>query len=82
MPKVHARALPPFENQDRDLGARIIEIYLVLFIDCRIACFGKFAGAEEQVANKRWDNVDVPSGGAYLMEPCDDGGCWGYSAIR
>ena len=56
MSKVHARALPSLENcvcQDRDCnGARIVEIYLVLVIDFRVACFGKFASAEEQVARK------------------------------
>ncbi len=55
MPKVHARASPFFESfvrQDRDFGgARIVEIYLVLVIDCHVARFGKFAGAEERDAN-------------------------------
>ncbi len=51
MPKVHAGALPSFENrvcQDRDFGgACVIEIYLVLVVDGHVACFGEFAGAEE-----------------------------------
>ncbi len=50
-PKVHAEALPSFENrirQDRDFGgACVVEIYLVLVVDGRVAHFGKFAGAEE-----------------------------------
>ncbi len=50
-PKVHAGASPSFENrirQDRDFGgACVVEIYLVLVVDGRVACFGKFAGAEE-----------------------------------
>ena len=50
-PKVHAGALPSFENhvcQDCDFGgACVVEIYLVLVIDGRVARFGKFAGAEE-----------------------------------
>jgi hypothetical protein len=55
-PNVHAGALLFFENrirQDSDFGgARIIEIYLVLVVDGCVACFSKFAGAEEQVANQ------------------------------
>ncbi len=50
-PKVHAGALPSFENricQDRDFGgACVIEICRVLVIDGCVARFGKFAGAEE-----------------------------------
>ncbi len=50
-PKVHAGALPSFENhvhQDRDFGgACVVELYLVLVVDGHVACFGKFAGAEE-----------------------------------
>ncbi len=50
-PKVHTGASPSFENrvrQDRDFGgACAVEIYLILVADGRVACFGKFAGAEE-----------------------------------
>jgi hypothetical protein len=50
-PKVHAGALPSFENrvrQDRDFGgACVVEIYLILVVDGHVARFGKFAGAEE-----------------------------------
>jgi hypothetical protein len=56
MPKVHAGALPSFENricQDRDFGgAPIVEIYLVLVVDGSVARLRKFAGAEEQVADQ------------------------------
>ncbi len=51
VPKVHAGGLPSFENcvrQDRDFGgACVVEIYLVLVVDGRVARFGKFDGAEE-----------------------------------
>ncbi len=54
--KVHAGASPSFENricQDSEFGGvRILEIYLVLVIDGRVARFSKFSGAEEQVANQ------------------------------
>jgi hypothetical protein len=50
-PKVHAGALPSFKNrvhQDCDFGGVcVVEIYLVLVVDGRVARFGKFAGAEE-----------------------------------
>ncbi len=50
-PKVHAGALPSFENricQDRDFGgACVVEIYLFLVIYGRVARFSEFAGAEE-----------------------------------
>ncbi len=50
-PKVHAGTLPSFENhvrQDRNFGgACVVEIFLVLVVDGRVAHFGKFAGAEE-----------------------------------
>jgi hypothetical protein len=56
MPKVHAEALPSLENcirQDHDFGgARIVEFYFVLVVDGCVACFSKFAGAEEQVADQ------------------------------
>ncbi len=55
-PKVHVGASPSFENhirQDRDFGGvRIVEIYLVLVVDGRVARFSKFAGAVEQVADQ------------------------------
>ncbi len=55
-PKVHAGASPSSEDcirQDHDFGgARIVEIYFVLVVDGCVARFSKFAGAEEQVANK------------------------------
>jgi hypothetical protein len=50
-PKIHTGALPSFENricQDRDFGGVcVVEIYLVLVVDGRVARFGKFAGTEE-----------------------------------
>jgi hypothetical protein len=55
-PKVHARASPSSEDrvcQDRDFGGvRVVEIYFVLVVDGRVACFSKFACAEERVADK------------------------------
>jgi hypothetical protein len=55
-PTVHAGALPSSENrvrQDRDFGgACVVEIYFVLVVDGHVACFSKFAGSEEQVANQ------------------------------
>jgi hypothetical protein len=55
-PKVHVGASPSFENrirQDRDFGgAHVVEIYLILVIDGRVARFSKFAGAEEQVSDQ------------------------------
>jgi hypothetical protein len=51
VPKVHAGASPSFENrsrQDCDFGgACVVEIYLVLVVDGRVAHFSKFSGAEE-----------------------------------
>ncbi len=56
VPKIHAGASPSFENcirQDNDFGgAHVVEIYLVLVVDGRVARFSKFTGAEEQVANQ------------------------------
>jgi hypothetical protein len=56
VPKVHAGASPSFENricQDHDFGGvHVVEIYLVLVVDGRIARFSKFSGAEEQVADQ------------------------------
>ncbi len=50
-PKVHAGALPSFENcihQNPDVGGKcVVEIYLVLVVDGRVAHFGKFAGEED-----------------------------------
>ncbi len=50
-PKVHVGASPSFENRvcrDRDFGGKcVVEIYLVLVVDGCVACFSKFAGAEE-----------------------------------
>jgi hypothetical protein len=51
-PKVHAGVSPSFENrvrQDRDFGGAsyVVDIYLVLVIDGRVARFSEFAGAEE-----------------------------------
>ncbi len=59
-PKVYAGASPSFENrvrQDRYFGgAPVLEIYLdlvlVIVLNGSVACFGKFAGAEEQVADQ------------------------------
>jgi hypothetical protein len=55
-PKVHAGASPSFENricQDRDFGgARVVEIYLILVVDGRVARFSEFADAEERVAHQ------------------------------
>jgi hypothetical protein len=51
MPKICTGGLPSFEHrfrQDGDFGGFcVVEIYLVLIIDGRVACGGKFAGAEE-----------------------------------
>jgi hypothetical protein len=56
VPKVHAGASPSSEDrvcQYHDFGGvRIIEIYFLLVVDGRVAHFSKFAGAEEQVADK------------------------------
>ncbi len=55
-PKVHAGALPSLESRvcrDRNFGgARVVEIYFALVINGRVAHFGKFAGAKEQVSNQ------------------------------
>ena len=50
-PKIRAGATPSFEycfRQDCDFGGFcVVEIYLILVIDCCVARVGKFAGAEE-----------------------------------
>jgi hypothetical protein len=49
--KICAGASPSFEHRfrrDGDFGGFcVVEIYLVLVVDGRVACGGKFAGAEE-----------------------------------
>ena len=55
-PKVYSGALPSLENRvhgDCDFGgAHIVEIYIILVVDGRVACCSKFAGAGEQVADQ------------------------------
>jgi hypothetical protein len=55
-PQFGPRALPPFENcacQYCDLGGRsIIEIYLLVIIDCHVVGFNHFESNEEGVADK------------------------------
>ena len=50
-PKIRAGATPSFEHrfcQDCDFGGiRVVEIYLILVVDCCVARVGTFAGAEE-----------------------------------
>jgi len=50
-PKIRAGATPSFEYcfcRDCDFGGFcVVEIYLILVIDCCVARVGKFAGAEE-----------------------------------
>jgi hypothetical protein len=64
-PQFDPWASPPFENgfrQHCDLGGRgILEIDLLVIIDCRVASFDHFDSAEEGFAHKGWDNVDTTS---------------------
>ena len=56
-------ALSPFEDcvcQYCDFGGcGIIEVDLLVIIDCRLAGFDYFDSTEERVADKGWDDVDT-----------------------
>jgi hypothetical protein len=56
-------ALPPFEDcicRYCDFsGHGIVEVDLLVIIDCCVAGFGHFDSIEERAANKGWDDVDT-----------------------
>jgi hypothetical protein len=85
MPQFGLWASPPFEDwvcQYCDLGGcRILEIDLLVVIDCRVASFDHFDSAEEQVAHKGWDNVDTASRFPQIVVQLVDHGCCCYGSI-
>jgi hypothetical protein len=64
-PQFGPRALPPFEDcvcQYCDFGGRgIVEVDLLVIIDCCVAGFNQLDSTEKRVANKGRDNVDAVS---------------------
>ncbi len=65
MPQFGSWALPPFEDcvcRYCDFGDRgIIEVDLLVIIDCCVTSFNHFDSTEERVANEGRDNVDAAS---------------------
>jgi hypothetical protein len=72
-------ALPPLEDcigQYYDLGGcGIVEINLVVIIDCCLASFDHFDSTEEGIADEGWDNVDTVSRLLRIVVQLVDHGC-------
>jgi hypothetical protein len=79
MPQFGPWALPPFEDfvcQNHDFGGRsIVEVDLLVIIDCYVASFNHFDSTEERVANKGWDNVDAACRLLQIVVQLVDHGC-------
>ncbi len=64
-PQFGPQALPPFEDcvcQYCDSGCcGILEVDLLVIIDCCVAGFNHFDSTEERVAYKGWEDVDAAS---------------------
>jgi hypothetical protein len=56
-------------------GRDIVEINLLVIIDCSIAGFNYFDSTEERVANKGWDNVDAVCRFLQIVVQVVDHGC-------
>ncbi len=72
-------ALPSFEDcvcQYRDFGGcGIVEVDLLVIIDCHVAGFNHLDSTEERVANKGQDNVDAACRFPQIMVQLVDHGC-------
>ena len=72
-------ALPSFEDcvcQYHDFGGcGIVEVDLLVIIDCSVAGFDHFDSTEERVANKGWDNVDAACRFPQIVVQLVDHGC-------
>ncbi len=72
-------ALPPFEDcvcRYCDFGGRgIVEVDLLVIIDCCVASFNHFDSTEERVANEGRDNVDAASRFPQIVVQLVDHGC-------
>ncbi len=72
-------ASPPFEDcvsRDRDFGGHgIVEVDLLVIIDCHVTSIDHFDGAEERVANKGWDDVDTACRFPQIVVQLVDHGC-------
>ncbi len=79
MPQFGPWASPPFEDcvcQYRDFGGRgIIEVDLLVTMDCRVAGFNHFDSTKERVANKKWDDVDAACRFLQIVVQLVDHGC-------
>jgi hypothetical protein len=78
-------ALPPFENgfcQFCDLGGGgIVEIDLLVIIDCGVASFDHFDSTEEGVAHEGRENVDTASRFPQIVVQLVDHSCCCHGSI-
>jgi hypothetical protein len=70
---------PPFKDcvcRYCDFGGRgIVEVDLLVIIDCCVASFNHLDSTEERVANKKRDNVDAVSRFPHSVVQLVDHGC-------
>ncbi len=79
MPQFGPWASPPFEDfvcRYSDFGGcGIVEVDLLVIIDCCVAGFNHLDSTEKRVANKRWDNVDAACQFPQVVVQLVDHGC-------
>ncbi len=79
MPQFGPWASPPFEDCVCQYcnfgGCGIVEVNLLVIIDCCVASFDHFDSTEERVANKGRDNVDAASRFPQIVMQLVDHGC-------
>jgi hypothetical protein len=79
MPQFGPWASSPFEDcicQHCDFGGHgIVEVDLLVIIDCCVASFNHFESTEERFAHKGWDNVDAASRFPQIVMQLVDHGC-------
>ncbi len=78
--------MPPFEDcvyQYHDFGGcGIVEVDLLVIIDCSVAGFNHLDSTEERVANKGRDNVDAACRFPQIVVQLVDHGCCCCGSIR